>query len=565
MRGHSSYDCFILFNICAWATGVKITEGWFYCCFLLANILTFYLQAIVKAAPTMGRNFTESSNWNEVSTLLRVNLIGGFDSRYPSHNQLYVPEMVHVVTLVAALGSTLVRKTLYGIVINLLQSLYLARAEEAPPTEIKRLLDDFTRDDVLQLFGLARSTGTSEYTSTDAFHDRVAIQNQEKLTGMLCDILTASAGTTGKCGVSPIYSPPYPPSVGLLNVWRARWMSLATATAFQFSSTVQMRAFTALGCLGTADVDDDFFYQMLVALNTAMFKMENGDTLPIVSMLRSISKIVPAVRGQSRFFPGMFWIAVALLQSSHMAFYLEAGRLMFTIISKMEKEGMFANDLMSSVLMDARLGMEHIASQLDSTVKLSFDANFSLALVPIIFKGVRHEGLKNGALRVLRTLLTVSGNAWRRCVANGTQQETSPGSVPADSLGYFLALLPYSTSPPAFRDLLHLAQVDSVWLEQSARKGVWDDENWIPRIPLSLLGIQNDHNETAMFAASFVGGMVSSSHAQDAETEMLFGLLSEMSSTFPEIISLVYVLFLLCSNNQLTPSKILYLCGNDQE
>ena len=62
-------------------------------------------------------------------------------------------------------------------------------------------------------------------------------------------------------------------------------MSLVTATAVQVSPAVQARAFIVLGALATSDVDDDFFYQMLVALKTALSQFNDADTLAVVSML----------------------------------------------------------------------------------------------------------------------------------------------------------------------------------------------------------------------------------------------------------------------------------------
>jgi hypothetical protein len=311
-------------------------------------------------------------------------------------------------------------------------------------------------------------------------------------------------------------------------------MSLATATAFQFSSTIQMRAFTALGCLGTTDVDDDFLYQMLVAFNSAMARMEEGDTLPVVSMLRSINKIIPAVRGRSRFLPHLFWLAVAMLQSSHMGFYEEAAKLLFTTLSQMNEQDMFESDLMSNVLVDARADLGDALDQLDRSVRLSFDTNFSLALAPIIFKAARQNGLQLHTEKILRALLNVSANASRRYFANGNEPT---GSIQPESLGYFLALLPFCTTPPALRKLLQDCLVDDIWLGHKG-SGAWDDVNWVPRVPFAMLGI-NDA-DTAMFVSSFLGGMVSSAHS-DSETEMIFGLLSDLANIYPEVLALVYV------------------------
>lgn len=201
MRKFGSNNRIIFFYTCARAINVETTKSEHYKVLSCEVVLTSHVQAIVKASPkasSTGGHITETASWNEVGTLLRINLVAGFQAKHPSQNQLYVPETVHVATIVAALGSTYIRKTVYGLVMNLLQSLFLARAEEAPSIGMRRLLDDFGKEEVLQLFGLTRSTLTSDYAPFDTHNDRQAIENQEKLTLMLCNLLEVSSGSQGE-------------------------------------------------------------------------------------------------------------------------------------------------------------------------------------------------------------------------------------------------------------------------------------------------------------------------------------------------------------------------------
>jgi hypothetical protein len=95
-------------------------------------------------------------------------------------------------------------------------------------------------------------------------------------------------------------------------------MSLVTSTAFQQSPAVQTRSFVVLAALAVRQVDDDFLYQILVALRTALSKANETNTIVIVSMLRCLCRIVPAIAETSRYVCSLFWLAVALLQVSHL-------------------------------------------------------------------------------------------------------------------------------------------------------------------------------------------------------------------------------------------------------
>jgi len=317
-------------------------------------------------------------------------------------------------------------------------------------------------------------------------------------------------------------------------------MSLVTSTAFQNSSAIQTRAFIALGTLATSDVDDDFLYQMLVALKLALSQANETDTISVVSMLRCICKIVPSLPHTSRYICPLFWLAVALLQSSHMSFYVEATQLLGVTLENMELRGMFKQGSVSSTLLDGRSAFEDVACQLDQMLGLAFDASFSFSLASVIFKGVRYSGLKESAKAVLRTLLCVTVRSFEKENegVNGFRDSLCP-----DALGYFLALIPLSTTPAAYRGLLKDCHIDEAWLPEAGPE--LGETDGVPRIALGFLGV-ND-TTASLLVTSFIGAILSSAQGDDAETEILYSLLSDIAVVFPETVSMMYVILMLYS------------------
>ena len=313
-------------------------------------------------------------------------------------------------------------------------------------------------------------------------------------------------------------------------------MSLITATAFQQSPAVQTRSFVALATLAVSQVDDDFLYQILVAFKIAFSKVNESNTAPITSMLRCMCKVVPALVGTSRYICVLFWLAVALLQGSHISFYAEASSLLQVTLRNMEVQGLFKNNSVQNVLLEAREPLEQITSQLDDMLKLSFETNFSFSLAAIIFKGLRHSSLKESAEAALRTLLQVT-------VAAHDDKEL-PDLASHEALGYVIALLPVSTTPKAFHRLLKESKLDSDWnIDIAIPDGDDDDDVGTPRFTAELLGIQD--STTALLVASFAGSILYSAQGDDAETEILYGLLSSLCFSYPDIVSMTYVLILL--------------------
>jgi len=307
-------------------------------------------------------------------------------------------------------------------------------------------------------------------------------------------------------------------------------MGLVTSMAFQLSAAIQPRAFVVIGTLATSDVDDDLLYQILVAFKTALSQSSETNTTSVVSMLRCICKIVPALMENSRYICQVFWLAVALLQSSHIAFYVEATNLLRVTLEHMEVQGIL-RDSVHETLLDGRTPLEDVACQLDQLLGLSFDANFSFSLASIIFKGVRHSGLKDSAEAALRSLLRVvvrsSGSQ------NGVAEESDTVLHP-DALGYFIALLPLSTSLASYGRLLEDCGVDASYLPE-----VSDEGSAVPRVSLGFIGV-NDAN-TALLLTSFVGAILTTAQGDDAETEILYNLLSDVAVVYPDTVSMAYV------------------------
>ncbi|KAF9238786.1 hypothetical protein BU15DRAFT_88233 [Melanogaster broomeanus] len=454
-----------------------------------------------RSSPSYGKSFTrhpfkpsrtlqENVHWNEIATLTRFALVASNHSKQANYDQLYIPDICHVVTLVAGTGQTLVRKSVYGVMMNFLQSLFLARADDASGPVLRSLIDELIDIENLQLFGLTRQSSTSEYCNYDPPNDKAMIDSQEALTRLLVRIIEVTAG-----------------SKELVNIWRARWMSLATSTAFQLPTAIQARAFLVLGTLATSEVDDDLIYQMLVAFKTALGQSTETDTTAIVCMLRCLCKVVPSLPNPSRYLCQVFWLAVALLQSTT--------DLLRATIETLELHGAFDDNTIPNVLLDGRAQLEDTSS-------------FSFSLASIIFKGVRHNHLKSSAETVLRSLLSVAV----RC---GEQPpDGAPYVLSPDALGYFVALIPFSTTRDSYIRLLQDCRAE----EFLPATGPLHDNDFVPRVSVEMLPVTD--STAALLVVSFATTMLTTAQGDDAETEMLYNLLLDVGIAYPELLSMIY-------------------------
>jgi hypothetical protein len=109
-----------------------------------------------------------------------------------------VPEVVHLTTLVAGVGQISVRKSVYGVIMNLLQSLYMSRSDDIPAEELLQLMKECTTPAKLKIFGLLRDTPSSEYGMVDHTTDKEYLDTLEDLTLLLAKIMELASGSTGE-------------------------------------------------------------------------------------------------------------------------------------------------------------------------------------------------------------------------------------------------------------------------------------------------------------------------------------------------------------------------------
>lgn len=141
----------------------------------------------------------ENAAWSEVATIARLALFVGYNSKVPVHNQLFIPEIVHLISLLAGSGPLIMRTTIHGMAVNLIQSLYVSRADDSGAApKLRQILDEAHTPEVLALFGLSSNGPIGDYSIAEGSHDNLSVDNLEELAKYLLKIILAGAQTTCK-------------------------------------------------------------------------------------------------------------------------------------------------------------------------------------------------------------------------------------------------------------------------------------------------------------------------------------------------------------------------------
>jgi neurofibromin 1 len=345
-------------------------------------------KALNRTSLRPTRHLSDNAVWSEICVLLQLCLSISFDSGVQS--QLYLPELFHLVTMLANTGSSDFRVLVHRLLINTLHAICTTfPLEESKHTRLKTILQSLSESQNDHLFNLTIRDGKS--TSQDSHIP--ALLATESLAVLLSEVSIIAAL-----------------SVDMSNAWRSRWMSLIASTAFQSNPAIQPRAFTVMGCLAREDVDDDLLYQVLVALRNSVSRfMEDNDSEMLIAIITSLTKMMDKLPTASRYGLQLFWLALSLVRLVPLGLFNCTALFLESVLSNIVTSGEFASGRMVQTLLQGRSLLEDAALQLDEMYGIHFNTeNFHFAICASLVKGLTDSVTRTTAAKVLSTFLEVT-------------------------------------------------------------------------------------------------------------------------------------------------------------
>lgn len=155
-------------------------------------------QTYLKPSATLSDNVA----WAEICALTRLNLMLSFTPSDSLDSALFLPEIIHVLTLLVGSGPLLMRQTVYGLFVNTLQSLASSSPSDGVDgTALQQALDKAQMDDMMSCFDLVTSgrgldvaPGSTQRDDTDMH----LLDHVDTLARFLGDVLVAAAPNFGE-------------------------------------------------------------------------------------------------------------------------------------------------------------------------------------------------------------------------------------------------------------------------------------------------------------------------------------------------------------------------------
>lgn len=296
-------------------------------------------------------------------------------------------------------------------------------------------------------------------------------------------------------------------------------MSLVTSMTFQFNPALQPRSFVILGCLAQEEIDDDLLFQILIVLRNELGRFDDNNPYLVISILMCLTNIIDNLSLNSRYLKSLFWLAIAMIQMNHSSIFSYAVKLLHGVLRTLDSHKCFDNRSIEDTLMEARTPFSDVSQEIDAAAGLSFTTQFSFAVAGVLLKGFSYSDVRDTVFACLTTFIEIE-----------TKSGLKPNMIDANCLGYLCALLPFAAKNDALTELLRLAGVNDIDVEEiNAPFNVYS---------MIWRAIDIPNNTTGILLVSFLVGMLSLAE-NEAERLFLYGFLSRAAISTPEVFALV--------------------------
>jgi neurofibromin 1 len=396
------------------------------------KLLSKLRKALNRSSLRPTKLISENAVWAEICVLVRLCLSTSFGSGVQS--QLYLPELFHIVTMLANSGTQEARSNIHRLLVNTVHAICTVfPLEESRLLRLSSVLTTLSEPRSELFFGVSNSSRDGASISLSQETGSATLAATEAIAILLSEVSIVAA-----------------PTVDMSNAWRSRWMSLVASTAFQSNPAIQPRAFTVMGCLAREDVDDDLLYQVLVALRNSIGRfLDENDSEMLVAIVTSLTKMMDKLPTASRYGLQLFWLAVSLVRLVPLALFNCTALFLEAVLNNISTSGDFSNAKMVSVLLSGRTPLREVALELDEIYGIHFSHDhFHLAVCACLVKGLTENVTKATALRVLSTFLETA-------TLSASEEYRFPDNI--SLLPYLALIMARATSSDEAKEILWLA------------------------------------------------------------------------------------------------------------
>ncbi|KAL3229776.1 Inhibitory regulator protein IRA2 [Nakaseomyces bracarensis] len=429
-----------------------------------------------------------TQSWSELKILVKISIHLFFET--PLLAQMFLPEVLFIISLLIDVGPIELRNSLHGLLMNVCYSLSmniaLAESERSHLEEITRI---FSTEKSKFMFGFGQEKGSllQSFTTTSV---------SSKFNILECFITNVLAlmdyGATIESGQ-----------------WKSQYKKYLMSFVFNGDSFLSARAIMIVGIVGKTDASLPLCRNLLgETIKVSSIPVVNEETtFLLIAHIFAYSKVVDGLHPTSPLIRKMFWFSTVFLESKHPILF-ESGLLLLTMCFR--KLYVYRFDDNSKVgpiiplLMGERKFAARFLSEIDGTYGITWsDNNFTHIIISFVIRGFSIPFIRSNAIAFLTMQFR---HNYFESLIDKSVKEYFP----------YLTLLYLLFSTEQFLEVLEDVDFDSeyVYLDQHTK---------IPEIVLEWLSENSESAQVTLFQCA----VLFSSTVTDEPFKLRFSLILE--------------------------------------
>lgn len=155
-------------------------------------------QAIARTTSQPVAMIADSPEWPEITALIRMEMSISFSAHLQS--QLYLPDVLHIVTMLVGTGSASHRSAIYSMVVNMVSCLCSLQGSNPESSTLYAILKRLGQPSTQVLFGLYANELTMRCTEDEfAVREPISSIALESIVQLLIEVVKIASPATGTC------------------------------------------------------------------------------------------------------------------------------------------------------------------------------------------------------------------------------------------------------------------------------------------------------------------------------------------------------------------------------
>ncbi|SCU88882.1 LAFA_0E15060g1_1 [Lachancea sp. 'fantastica'] len=439
---------------------------------LLTRVSTVEMcSEVVNRILKLSRSFLPSlkmeastNSWSELIILVNVTVALFFDSLLLS--QLFLPEVLYIVSLLIDVGPSEMRLALHKLLMNVCQSLSTNESLSAEKrSNLDMLKETFSRQKMRFMSGFSQDKGRIlQSFSASSFLSKFTALEQ-----FVTSIMSVMENASETDSVQ----------------WKAKYNKYTMDAVFNVGSFLSARAAMIIGIIGQHGMSEFLCRNMLLQTIKTVAEPYISDELVflMISHCFTYSKVVLGLQPHSTLLKRLFWLATTFIQSPNTVFYHGGLLFMANAVKRISSTDRSADGIsLKTMLFASRRFAEPLLIELEAVSELKWtEENFPHIFLNMISKGMIIPHVKPTSVECLNLMLTLAYQ----------DLKYSTG----DSYLCYLLIVYQVSRPSKLTAILADLEVDDEFY-------YFDEHNFVPQGLLNWVESDSENSLIALYQAS---------------------------------------------------------------